>query len=170
MANPIIIDDGGSVRIRQSSGGNFDTVLDGSVPITDPAGDAFNLLRVENHGSDGRNHVWPPVGTGGLSPGETALRVGDTVTITTYSGHIVTMVVATVILPADTVNLDLSSGTAGIVTARSEATTHKRSYDIANADRIQSVTYTRSGGAPRPVFTDDPASPSAFTLAAVLHQ
>jgi hypothetical protein len=136
MADPIVIDDGGSLRIRQftAAATNLDTLLDtGTVNVNNPASPHdFNTLRVEHHFQDGTNHLHP------TGVGTTALLAGDIVTITSASGHVVRIMVT-----AASLQLDLTTGNPPMVAAKANG--GKRTYYITNADFIQTVTHSRLG-------------------------
>ena len=152
MADPILIDDGGSLRIRQfPSDPALDNLLDGLATVNNPPPQpAFSILRVEHHSREGRNHLHPP------GPGTTPLTTGDVVTIASFSGHVIQITIN-----ATTVQLDLTTGNAAVVEARSNG--GNRTYRIPNADVIQTVTHSTAGV----IFANAAASPSAFTVVAI---
>ena len=156
MADPILIDDGGSLRIRQDpSSPALDTLLDGAATVVNlgPPLD-FNSLRVEHHFRDGTNHLHP------LGSGKTALIPTDKVTITSFSGHIIQITVT-----AANVQLKLNPVPRAVVEARNEG--GRRIYRITNADFIQTVTHTDNAGVITVVFDNGaiaPNLPSSFTI------
>ena len=158
MADPILIDDGGSIRIRQiGPNTNLDGLLDGRANANNPTAIAFNTMRVEHHFRDGTNHLHPP---GGPGAGTTRLNPGDVITISSASGHIVQVTLVT----AAVLQLDLTKGNPALVEAKSVA--GQRSYRITNADVIQTIAHSAAG-----VIFDNTAAaanlPSAFTIVSI---
>jgi hypothetical protein len=170
MADPIIIDDGGSVRIRHTRGFSLDNLLDGSVAFNDPTG--FSELRVEAHAPDGTNNYYTttnPASSPSSTNATTGLSVNDVYVIRSMSGHVVTVkIISGTSLSVNLKANDPASGThsQATLTARSEASSHFRTYDIINADRISTVTYYPSYPATAGSITifDVAVAPSAFTL------
>ena len=147
MADPVIVDDGGSLRLRPGVNGPIDGLLDGVADVN--AASAFATLRVEHHAKDGTNHLHPP------GVGTTALAAGDVVTIASASGHVVQ---ATLVSATD-LRFDLTTGNPVAVEARSSGAGN-RVYRITNADKIRTVTHSRAG-----VVFDDTAGGPALTSA-----
>lgn len=123
MPSPIIIDDGGSIRIRQI-GAKLDSLLDGSATVND----TFTKVHLSHHANNGANHTHQSgVGSGGFSP----LSVGDQIIITTSSG-----VTLTVTINSRT-SLQVALGGGALVDARTES--GQRIYRVLNGETIQTV-------------------------------
>ena len=159
MADPIVVDDGASLRIRElGANTKLDGLLDGAATANNASGAPFNLLRIEHHFKDGTNHLHPP---GGGGPGTTRLNVGDVITVTSASGHVVQ---ATVTAPR-VLDLDLTTGSPAAVEAKTQ--NGQRIYRVVNADNIQTVSV--NGGAP--IFDNGAGGgnlPSALTVVVIL--
>src|SRR6516162_9215198 len=94
MADPITVDDGGSIRIREIStvNNNLDPLLDGNANANNTSGTAYQNLRIGHHFKDGSHHQHP------AGSGTTKLNPLDVVVITSASGHVVTLTLVTATL------------------------------------------------------------------------
>jgi hypothetical protein len=156
MADPVLVDGGGSMRIREMSATNkMDGLLDGKANANNAANKKYDTLRVEHHFKDGTNHLHPS----GL--GTTPLASGDVIVITSASGHKVQMTVKGA--GALVLEIDLTTGNPPIVEAKTQL--GQRIYRITNADEIQLVE--KNGVT---VFDNStgPNVPSALTVVAIL--
>lgn len=158
MADPVIMDDGGSIRIRQIGPvTKLDGLLDGSAAANNPTATKFSKVHIGHHANDGTHHLHP---SGGGTPGFTKLNPGDVITITAASEQVVQVTLVT----ATNLQLDLTTGDSAEVEARTDAG-GQRVYLIANADVIETVAingvnvFDNTGGGP--------TLPSILTMVAI---
>jgi len=132
MADPIIIDDGGSIRIRQIGGStNLDGLL--TPPFSVTVNTTFTKVHVGHHSKDGDHHPHPS----GAPNGDTNFSSSDSVTIRSLGGTIV--VTATV--SSSTLTISLS----GAVVQKRTDPSGQVVYLITNAGLIESVDVGSAG-------------------------
>jgi hypothetical protein len=168
--SPVIIDDGGSTRIKQlkdnvnmdgllgtPSGGVFVFQAPADGPFVDGGGNFKCHMKVRFHQNDGNQTVLPPGGAG--VPAGVDLQANDQVTITSQNGQ-----VATITFDAgNLMQIALTAGAPGITPlVEAKQNLLQRRYVVINAGAIQTVTYTR-GGVVNPVF-DLTSNPSIYTM------
>jgi len=157
MSSPVIIDDGGSTRIKQlKDNANMDSLLDqlqgtASDPFENAAHAFACVMKVRIHDDQTANQQILP-------PGGANLNAGDTVAIVSANGQVATLTFN----GAHRMVITLS-GAAGVppaVEARQEGL--RRCYHVANAGPIQTVTINPAPGVV-PVF-DVAVHPSIYTM------
>ena len=157
MANPVLIDDGGSTRIKQlTPNANMDTLLDpghaafanGQFVFPGPPPVArciLTLVHIE--------HVDPPVPGGPLAtqPPDETLNANDIVQIDSENDQSITIKLNT----SKRLEIELLPTAAGAAEPIVEAKQHgdQRRYIVSNAGPIMKVTIKPAVGAARTVFT-----------------
>lgn len=157
MAKPVVIDDGGSTRIRQIKS---NVKMDGLLvsPFTDSPNELFVAnahgvlcyLTVRFFEALGAAHNLP------ADPGQ-PVSLGDTIAINGGNGQLVT-VTFPVANPGKMV-ITLTAGAATSVTSKKDNSGIWR-YIVTNADNIQSVQYNGT----LPLLFDVTQTPSIFTM------
>ena len=172
MSNPVVIDDGGSTRIKHLK---ENTTMDGLMgqlvggatvyedvaaePFQNPAGVFKCHLKVRYHQDDGDQQIRPPAPAGGATGRD--LDLGDTVIIRSRNGQ-----KATIKFDAATnrMRITLSANDAlvdPIVEARQDGGI--RRYIVSNAGRIDRVDLQPAVGALENIF-DANADTTIYTM------
>ena len=162
MASPIIIDDGGSTRIRQlkddsTMDGLIGTWSAGAPLFQDQSADAFPTCTVRVHFHDdpsGAQHAVVPV----------PLNPGDIVAIQSSNGQVANVLYNPAASPMPLhLTITLSNNAGGpnpMVEARHS--NRRRRYTVSNANPIQTVTVNPAPGAV-PIF-NAATNPSVYTM------
>ena len=168
-AEPVIIDDGGSTRIKQLvDNEDMDNLLGkivgGQTVYTDLADGTFTdngggfkcSLKVRFHDKQGVHNIRPnpPAQPAGLN-----LLPNDSVQITSQNGQIVTLAFDPTFRLVITLTASVA-GIAPIVEAKQNGA--QRRYIVANAGAIQKVDHTRAGAVTN--LYDATADPSIYTM------
>jgi hypothetical protein len=160
MSNPVVIDDGGSTRIKHlkqntNMDGLMGVLAGGATVYRDVAAEPFQTnggnfkchLRVRYHQEDGDQQIKPqPVGGGNAGKD---LDPTDTVFIRSRNGQLATITFNA----ANQLVVTLSASAAGIdpiVEARQDGGI--RRYIVSNAGRIDRVDWQPAVGAPEKLF------------------
>jgi hypothetical protein len=171
MGEPVIIDDGGSTRIKQlvdnqDMDGLLGKVVNGQTTFTDNADGTFDdgggnfrcSLKIRFHNREGEQDIRPPAGQGqaaGLN-----LQANDSVKITSENGQIVT-------INFDGTNrlvITLSASVLGInPIVEAKQTAAQRRYVVSNAGPIKTVDHTRASVTTN-LFTNNANAPSVYTM------
>jgi hypothetical protein len=146
--DPVIIDDGGSIRLRRNDGANgkMDALLDGSFSFPKAAATHLEVTFVATDGTNQAGSNIPNT----LGAGDTITVVSGNYTVTFVNGSSNTDSTITV------------SGANPIIEAKSH--NGKRRYAVSNSGpSIDTITYTPNGGTQTTTVFDQRLTPSDYT-------
>jgi hypothetical protein len=157
MADAVIIDDGGSTRIKQLKGAEADGNMDDLIAEkTDQAKGTFDSLRIVFFDFDGEKH----------GPIDNLLAANDSFLIESGNSQRITGQLN----GAKKLSLSLESSAADVeALVDAKQAKHQRRYIVANAGPIQTVHVTL-GGIPTKIFdalTDPDHKKSVYTMVIV---
>ena len=164
MASPVVIDDGGSTRIRQlkdnvTMDGLMGKDVAGSDVFQDHADEAFVKLgvfqchmEVRYHDADDAQHHILPVGGKDL-------LANDTIVLKSRNGQIATITFDGTFLLVITLT---TTGSAAPPIVESKRDNKRRRYVVSNAGSIQTVDLTRAGVVSN--VYDAAVNPSMYTM------